>query len=124
MCSLLGQHGVNIRALTVADSDNFGVLRILVKDAHATATLLKENGFVVNESEVVAEEVSDKPGKLAQVLAAINKHHINVEYMYGFVEPLANKAMMVFRFDNAQKAIEALKADHIAVVSRKDVGAL
>ncbi len=124
VCDLLGKNGVNIRALTVAESDNFGVLRILVKDAHATAKLLKDNGFVVNETEVVAVEVSDQPGKLAQVLAAINKHHINVEYMYGFVEPVLNKAMMVFRFDDAHKAIEALKADHIAVVSKKDIGVL
>lgn len=124
VCSLLGEHGINIRALTVAESDNFGVLRILVKDTHATAHLLKDNGFVVNETEVVAVEVSDKPGKLAQVLASINKHHINVEYMYGFVEPVANKAMMVFRFDDASKAIDALKADHITVVGKKDIGAL
>lgn len=110
--------------MTVAESDNFGVLRILVRDAHATARLLRDNGFVVNETEVVAVEVSDTPGKLAQVLAAINKHHINVEYMYGFVEPVANKAMMVFRFDDVQKAISALREDHIAVFGTKDIGAL
>ncbi len=121
VCSFLGEHKVNIRALTVAESDNFGVLRLLVKDPHGTAKLLKDNGFIVNETEVVAVEVDDKPGGLAKVLAAINKHNINVEYMYGFVEPAIKKAMMVFRFDDAAKAAQALKAGRIKIVARKDL---
>ena len=122
VCSFLGKHGVNIRALTVAESDNFGVLRLLVKEPHLTAKLLKENGFIVNETEVVAVEVDDKPGGLANVLGAINKHHINVEYMYGFIEPGAKKAMMVFRFDDLERSINALKDEHIRVVGNKDLG--
>lgn len=121
VCSFLSEHKVNIRALTVAESDNFGVLRLLVSDPHGTARLLKDNGFVVHETEVVAVEVDDKPGGLTRVLSAINKHHINVEYMYGFVEPLSSKAMMVFRFDDAHKAADVLKADHIRVVGTKDL---
>ena len=124
VCSFLGEQKVNIRALTVAESDNFGVLRLLVKDTHRTAQLLKENGFVVNETEVVAVEVDDKPGGLAKVLGTINQHHINVEYMYGFVEPASRKAMMVFRFDNPHKAAQALKAGHIKVVGQTDLGSL
>ena len=121
VCTLLAESKVNIRALTVAESDNFGVLRVLVKDPHEAAQVLREKGLVVNETEVVAVEVDDKPGSLAKVLAAINRHHINVEYMYGFVEPLAKKAMMVFRFDDPLKAVQALKADRISVVARKDI---
>ena len=124
VCSFLGEHKVNIRALTVAESDNFGVLRLLVKDPHGTARLLKDNGFVVNETEVVAVEVDDRPGGLARVLGTINKHHINVEYMYGFVEPSSSKAMMVFRFDDSLKAVEVLKAEHIKIVEKKDLGAM
>ncbi|NTV30254.1 MAG: ACT domain-containing protein [Candidatus Omnitrophica bacterium] len=124
VCSLLGEHGLNIQALTVAESDNFGVLRILVQDPHLTAGLLKEHGFVVNETEVVAVEVGNKPGSLAKVLGAINKHAINVEYMYGFVEHKADKAMMVFRFDDPARATVALKEEHIRVVGRKELGAL
>ncbi len=122
VCSFLGKQKINIRALTVAESEDFGVLRLLVKDPHATAKVLKDQGFVVHETEVVAIEVSDRPGGLANVLGAINKHHINVEYMYGFVEPLSSKAMMVFRFDDPAKACEALKADGIRVASKKDLG--
>jgi hypothetical protein len=122
VCSFLGKQGVNIRALTVAESDNFGVLRILVKDPHATAQALKDNGFVVNETEVLAVEVDDKPGGLARVLAVINKHHINVEYMYGFVEPALKKALMVFRFDDVSKAAEILKAERVKLIATKDLG--
>jgi len=122
VCSFLGAKGVNIRALTVAESDSFGVLRMLVKDPHTAVKLLKDNGFVVNETEVVAVEVDDKPGGLAKVLGAIQKHKINVEYMYGFIEPGSQKAMMVFRFDNAAKAIVALKDEGIRVVGKKDLG--
>jgi hypothetical protein len=122
VCSLFAEKGINIRALTVAESDSFGVLRVLVKDAHHVAQVLKDNGLVVHETEVVAVEVDDKPGGLAKVLGSINKHHINVEYMYGFVEPGAKKAMMVFRFDDPAKACTALKADGIRVASTKDLG--
>ena len=121
ICSFLGQQKINIRALTLAESDDFGVLRLLVKDPHATASILKEHHFVVHETEVVAVEVNDKPGGLANVLSAINKHRINVEYMYGFVEPSSSKAMMVFRFDNPSKACEALKEAKITVVGHKDL---
>ena len=121
VCSFLGQQKINIRALTVAESDKFGVLRILVKDPHGTAKVLKEHAFVVHETEVIAVEVNDKPGGLANVLGAINKHNINVEYMYGFVEPSSAKAMMVFRFDNPSKACEALKEAGIKMVGHKDL---
>ena len=124
VCTFLGQHDINIRALTVAESDDFGVLRLVVKDPHATAKILKDGGFVVHETEVVAIEVDDKPGGLARVLGAISKHNINVEYMYGFVEPSSTKAMMVFRFDDPHKAAQALKAGHIKVVGREDLGLL
>jgi hypothetical protein len=122
VCSFLGKQGVNIRALTVAESDNFGVLRILVQDPHATAQALKDSGFVVNETEVLAVEVSDKPGGLAKVLALINKHHINVEYMYGFVEPSLKKALMVFRFDDVARAAEIFKTERVKLITTKDLG--
>ena len=124
VCSFLAKHSINIRALTVAESDDFGVLRILVSDPSKTALMLKEQGFVVHETEVVAVEVSDKPGSLARVLGIINKHHINVEYMYGFVEPSSSRAMMLFRFDSPHKACAALKADGIAVASQKDLAGI
>ena len=122
VCSLFASQGINIRALTVAETESFGVLRVLVKDPHHAATVLKDHGLIVHETEVVAVEVDDKPGGLAKVLGSIAKHHINVEYMYGFVEPSSKKAVMVFRFDNSMKAAEALKSDGIRVMGKKDLG--
>ena len=122
VCSLFANQGINIRALTVAETEAFGVLRVLVKDPHHAAKILKDHGFVVNETEVVAVEVEDRPGGLSKVLGSIAKHHINVEYMYGFVEPSSKKAVMVFRFDDPAKAAGTLKADGIRVIGKKDLG--
>ncbi len=124
VCSLLAGNKINIRALTVAESDNFGVLRIVVDKPQEATTLLKSNSFVANLTEIVGVEVPDKPGGLAEVLKILSKHAINVEYMYGFLEPKATRALLVFRFDNADKAIEVLKGAKIRVVGEKDLVAL
>jgi len=124
VCSLLGKHEINIRALTVAESDDFGILRIVVDKPQEATMLLKSNGFVANITEVVTVEVADKPGGLANVLAVLSKHAINVEYMYAFLAKATAKALLVFRFDDADKAIEVLKKNGIRVLSNKDIGSL
>ena len=124
VCSLLGANKINIRALTVAESDNFGVLRLVVDKPQEATTLLKANGFVANLTEIVGVEVPDKPGGLADVLKILSKHNINVEYMYGFLEKASNRALLVFRFDSPDTAIEALKVSKIRVVGQKDMGDL
>ena len=122
VCTLLGKGKINIRALTVAESDDFGILRLVVDKPQEATTLLKANGFVANLTEVVTVEVQDKPGGLAEVLEVLNKHNINVEYMYAFLEKESSKALLVFRFDNIDKAIEVLKAAKIRVLTKKDIG--
>ncbi|HNQ49868.1 MAG TPA: ACT domain-containing protein [Candidatus Omnitrophota bacterium] len=124
VCSLLGENKINLRALTVAESDNFGVLRLVVDKPQEATTILKAKGFVANLTEIVAVEVPDKPGGLAEVLKVLAKHNINVEYMYGFLERASTRALLVFRFDNPDTAIEVLKANKIRVVGQKDMGAL
>jgi len=124
VCSLLSAGKINIRALTVAESDNFGVLRVVVDKPQEATTLLKARGFVANLTEIVGVEVPDKPGGLADVLKILSKHNINVEYMYGFLEKSSNRALLVFRFDNPDTAIEVLKTNKIRVVGQKDMGVL
>ncbi|MFA6384683.1 MAG: ACT domain-containing protein [Candidatus Omnitrophota bacterium] len=124
VCSLLSAGKINIRALTVAESDNFGVLRVVVDKPQEATTLLKAHGFVANLTEIVGVEVPDKPGGLADVLKILSKHNINVEYMYGFLEKSSNRALLVFRFDNSDTAIEVLKTNKIRVVGQKDMGVL
>jgi hypothetical protein len=124
VCSLLGKHKINIRALTVAESEQFGILRIVVDKPEQTAALLKKNGFVASLTEIVAVEVADKPGGLAEILKVFSQSNINVEYMYGFVEKKSDKAMLVFRFDEPDKAIVLLKKKKIKVIGRKEMGDL
>ncbi|MHC5017516.1 MAG: ACT domain-containing protein [Planctomycetota bacterium] len=98
VCSMLGQADVNIRALTIAETESFGVLRMVVDKPSEAADLFRKNGITANLTDVVAAEVPDKPGGLAAVLKTLSDHDVNVEYMYGFVEKNSENALLVFRF--------------------------
>lgn len=117
-CSLLGENKINIRALTVAESQDFGVLRIVVDKPQEALNILKSNGMVASFSEIVAVEVEDKPGGLAAVLRILRDNNINIEYMYGFVEKFSAKALLVFRFENIDKAIAVLKKHKVRIVEK------
>jgi hypothetical protein len=121
VCSLLGKNKVNIRALSVAESEEFGVLRLVVNRPQEAIRILKKNGFVASLTDIVAVEVEDRPGGLASILKVFDKGNINVEYMYGFVEKFSDKAILVFRFDDPDKAIKILTRNRIKVVGKKDI---
>jgi hypothetical protein len=114
---ILGEGGINIRALSLADTSDFGILRLIVNDVETANRVLKENGFTVNKTEVVAIEVPDRPGGLGAILRALDAEQINVEYMYAFVERCGGNAVIIFRFDEIDKAINALKANNISVLA-------
>ncbi len=124
VCTLLGQNKINIRALTIAETESFGVLRMVVDQSDQAVALLKDNGFVANLSDVVAIEVGDEPGGLGRVLAVLNENNVNVEYMYGFVEKHNDKALMVFRFEDADQAQVILNQGQISVVTEKEIQGL
>ena len=105
---VLGEAGVNIRALSLADTSDFGILRLIVNDREVAKSILKENGFTVSKTEVVAVEVEDRPGGLYRILQKLDSEGINVEYMYAFVERLSENAVIIFRFDETEKAIQVL----------------
>jgi hypothetical protein len=107
---ILGDSGINIRALSLADTSDFGILRLIVNDGAKATAVLKENGFTVSKTEVVAVEVPDRPGGLSAILQALDQEGINVEYMYAFVERCGGNAVIIFRFDETDKAIAALAA--------------
>jgi len=106
--AILGEAGVNIRALSLADTSDFGILRLIVNDREKAIAVLKERGFTVSKTEVVAVEVPDQPGGLANILRILDAAAINVEYMYAFVERCGANAVIIFRFDETDKAIAAL----------------
>ncbi|MDY0220097.1 MAG: ACT domain-containing protein [Desulfobacterium sp.] len=112
---------VNIRALSLADTTDFGILRLIVNDNQKAEKVLKDEGFTVGKTDVLAVEVEDNPGGLNRVLDPLTREGINVEYMYAFANPQSKNAIMIFRFDNIDKAIEILSRNTIKVIKGEDV---
>jgi hypothetical protein len=121
VCSLLGKNKINIRALTIAETPEFGILRIVVDKPQEAIKLLKNNGFTANLTDIVAVEVEDKPGGLAGILKVLSTDDINVEYMYGFIEKSSDKALLVFRFEETDKAIKILRKNKVKVINKGDI---
>lgn len=119
--TLLGDNGVNIRALSLADTADFGILRLIVNDPDKAVALLRKAGLAVRETEVVAAEVPDRPGGLAEILRLLSAEQINVEYMYAFVRSPAESAIMIFRFDDPGKALEVLQRKGVRTLPGKDL---
>jgi len=113
---VLAESGVNIRALSLADTSDFGILRLIVSDIDKAKQVLKMNGFTVGRTTVVAVEVEDTPGGLSRILDLLSSKGINVEYMYAFVQQSGANAILIFRFDRTDQAIEALLKEGIPIV--------
>ena len=113
---ILGDAGINIRALSLADTSDFGILRLIVDNVETAKAVLKEKGFTVSKTEVVAVEVPDRPGGLSSLLQTLDANQINVEYMYAFVERCGGNAVIIFRFDETDKAIDSLKGSGFTIL--------
>lgn len=124
VCSILGDAGINIRALTIAETESFGVLRMVVDKPSEAADLFRKKGITANMTDVVAAEVPDTPGGLANVLKTLSDNDVNVEYMYGFVEKQSENALLVFRFDNPERAAQVLRENGLAVIDEKGIQGL
>jgi hypothetical protein len=116
--------GINIRALSLADTSDFGILRLIVTDFEKAKAALKERGFTVGRTTVVAAEVPDKPGGLSGILQVLSMEGVNVEYMYAFVHQTGKNAILIFRFDRTDQAIEVLQKNNIRIVSGEEVYAI
>ncbi|QTA80444.1 Amino acid-binding ACT domain-containing protein [Desulfonema limicola] len=114
---ILADAQVNIRALSLADTSDFGVLRLIVDNTEKAKTTLKENGFTVGKTNVVAVEVPDKPGGLHNILILLHNSGVNVEYMYAFVQQSGDNAVMIFRFDNTDEAIKLLEKNGFTIIN-------
>ncbi len=112
----LAEAGVTIRALSLADTSDFGILRMLVEEEEKAKAILKEKGFTFGCTTVIAVAVEDKPGGLDEVLQLVSHNQINVEYMYSLIQRTRPQAIMIFRFDKIDAAIELLRANNIAVI--------
>ncbi|MDH4162840.1 MAG: amino acid-binding protein [Nitrospirota bacterium] len=118
---LLGTSEINIRALSLADTADFGILRLIVNEPEKALELLKQNGFTTGRTEVVAVVLPDRPGGLAGILAMLRGKAINVEYMYAFVQRSEGNAVVIFRFDETDRALEALRLGGVKMLSGEEM---
>ena len=100
------------------------MLRMVVDKPAEAVELFRRNHITANQTDVIAVEVPDRPGGLAQVLRVLTDNNVNVEYMYGFVEKVSESALLVFRFDDLERAQQVLKAHGINVVGEHDIQGL
>jgi len=105
ICRAIAEAGINIETLSLADTQQFGILRVIVQDWEKAEKTLQENGFVVKVTEVVAIEVPNRPGGVAELLAALDETDINIEYMYAW----SDRGILIFRFDDPDKAVKILQ---------------
>jgi hypothetical protein len=119
--AILRDANVNIRALSLADTTDFGVLRLIVNDNEKAEKALKKEGFTVGITQVLAVEVKDEPGGLNNVLDPLYENEVNVEYMYAFANPQCKNAIMIFRFDDHDKALKILADRNIKVINSREI---
>mgnify|MGYP000870753336 CR=1 FL=1 len=113
---ILAKEGIDLRALSLADTSDFGVLRIIVADPDRCLGVLKENGFVARTTEVVAVEVEDRPGGMSRVLDVLDEAGLNVEYMYAFVAKAGQNAVVICKIDERDRALEVLETKGIRTI--------
>lgn len=119
LCEVTGvltEAQVNIRALALADTSDFGVLRLIVDKTEAAKEALKKAGFTVGKTNVLAVEVPDQPGGLHRILSLLQSSSINVEYMYAFVQQSGSNAVMIFRFDHTEDALKVMQENGLRVI--------
>jgi hypothetical protein len=119
---VLARSAVDIRALALADETDFGILRLIVNDTERATAALKDAGFTVRKTPVVAVQIPDRPGGLAATLNALRG--VDVEYMYAFVRKSGEHALVVFRFEDVERAVETLRSAGAKILDAQDVQAL
>lgn len=118
---VLGKGGIDLIALSIADTTNFGIMRCIVNDPEKALKLLKENDITASTTEVIVAEVVDKPGGLAYVLGLLDKADISVEYLYSFVRTPNENALILFRVEDIDRAVKALEAGGVKLLDEKDI---
>ena len=121
---VLAKAGINIRALSVADTSDFGILRIIVNDPDRAYQELKANNFTVSETDVIAVKTPDSPGGLASILDKVSEENLNIEYLYAFVGTTNNEALIIFKVEDIETAQRIFIDKGIKVVSAKELYSL
>lgn len=121
LTKLLSEHEIDMRALSIADTKDFGILRIIVDDSYKTACVLKEAGYVCNITPVLAVEMSDEPGSLNKILMLLGENQLNLEYTYAFNSRQKGKAYMILRVDENERTIDILAKNGIKMIGQDDL---
>ena len=119
--NVIGKNGIDISALSIADTNDFGIVRMIVNDPDKAAEILKSNNLVVKVTDVIALAVADKPGGLAGEIEKLKNAGISIEYMYAFIGKSDKGALVIVRVENPEKALEVLKDENVTVVSTEEV---
>lgn len=120
----LADNGINIRAMSIADTKDFGILRFIVDDPEAAKKVLEETEYTVAVKEVIAIAVPDEPGGLAKALAILHDGEIVIEYMYAFIGTADGKALVIMKASDAAKAVRLLNKANIKVIDGAELYAL
>ena len=120
----LNQHGIDMRALSIAEAEDFGVVRMIVDDAYKTSCVLKEAGYVVSITPVLAVEIPDEPGSLYKIIKILGDGGVNLEYTYAFLTRKQNTAYIILRVENNEKAVEVLGRQGIHTICQDSISGL
>ena len=118
---ILGKNQIDIRAVSIADTTSFGILRLIVDDPDRAKIVLREAGFTVSITEVIAIAIEDKPGGLSKALRVLSNAQISVEYMYAFLSREDKTAYVIFRVEDNDEAVQALRKEGIVCLSSEDI---
>ena len=117
----LAEEDINIRALSIADTAKYGILRLIVSDNEKAIESLENDGFIVKENDVIIVAIPDKPNGLNSTLAIFEDKGINLEYLYAFVSSKTDEAIVVMRLENMDQAIEALEKSSAKLLTEEDI---
>ena len=124
MTNVLSEHDIDMKALSLAETTDFGIARFIVDDVLETVTVLNQEGYISRLTPVVAVEIPDEPGALNRVLQIFTDSEINLEYMYAILSGEGQKAYMIFKVHDDAKASAALTANGIQVLDQEDLSEL
>lgn len=119
--NFIAESKINLKALSIADTQEFGILRIITDNPDNARELLKNEGYTVTATSVLAVALSDTPGSMASILAVLSEAKVSVEYTYAFMSNIQNKAYMIFRVDDNDKATKALLDADISVINQENI---
>ena len=113
---VLADAGINLRAISIADTADFGILRLIVNDHDKAAAALNEAGFTIRTTNVAAVEIEDKPGSLAKVMDIFKTANVNIEYLYASLEGKQGKAVVIFKLEDHEKGLRLIQENKLSVI--------